>query len=408
MSEPLFAPDGGSRDSNRSSGYFSDLFSEFTKHISPAFNHDRPDRSVQMRLYTMHKGQHLLIFIMFLCLFFIAILMGLAGPSMTMRFNMQATQIKGTQNKTAKLPGGPFNLLTPDLTSYQQQLWLSAQLVTKVATEQETFTKVCYVTLHVKGINDKYSSEVIGDRVHNRTRVVRCADKSCDSFIVMHLGVLNHPRYLVNVSMYGLEAVDKHFNIEDIIFMFETYNPQFTRMELWFRFFFAVVSACVAVSFIASLRGFPMDDWSIEQKWVAFLLPLLLGFNNPLFAWTLVSSSVIPAFIDVFFQTGFMFGLLLFWLCIFHGLRQTERGLYRFYLPKFLMVGTLWFSALTMAVLQASNELRDPSFSYQINTAHYQSFQVIFYISKLNNTFARCLKITQNVPFEFGNFGIFH
>ena len=111
MSEPLFAPDGGSRDTNRPSGYFSDLFSEFTKHISPAFNHDRPDRSVQMRLYTMHKGQHLLIFIMFLCLFFIAILMGLAGPSMTMRFNMMATGVKGADNKTATLPRGPFNLL---------------------------------------------------------------------------------------------------------------------------------------------------------------------------------------------------------------------------------------------------------------------------------------------------------
>ncbi len=46
------------------------------------------------------------------------------------------------------------------------------------------------------------------------------------------------------------------------------------------------------------------------------------------------------------------------------------------------MVGTLWFAALTMALLQESNELRDPSFSYQINTAHYQSFQ-LYLISML-------------------------
>ena len=43
------------------------------------------------------------------------------------------------------------------------------------------------------------------------------------------------------------------------------------------------------------------------------------------------------------------------------------------------MVGTLWFAALTMALLQESNELRDPSFSYQINTAHYKNFQVCIY-----------------------------
>ncbi len=43
-SEPLFAP-GGSEDRARgnSSGYLSDIFSEFTKHITPAFNHERPD-----------------------------------------------------------------------------------------------------------------------------------------------------------------------------------------------------------------------------------------------------------------------------------------------------------------------------------------------------------------------------
>ena len=80
---------------------------------------------------------------------------------------------------TAVLPGGPFNLLTPDLTSYQQQLWLSAQLITKVATEQETFTKVCFVSLHVKGISGQNTVSIIGDRIHNRTRTIRCTFNIC-------------------------------------------------------------------------------------------------------------------------------------------------------------------------------------------------------------------------------------
>jgi hypothetical protein len=40
------------------------------------------------------------------------------------------------------------------------------------------------------------------------------------------------------------------------------------------------------------------------------------------------------------------------------------------------MVGTMWFSAMTMAILEETNELRDPSFSYQLNSAHYKNFQV--------------------------------
>ena len=78
------------------------IFSEFTRHISPAFNHERPERSVQMRLYTMHKGQHLLIFIMFLCLFLIALLMGMAGPRIIAEHVEKATTLKNPQqnNKT--------------------------------------------------------------------------------------------------------------------------------------------------------------------------------------------------------------------------------------------------------------------------------------------------------------------
>lgn len=40
----------------------------------------------------------------------------------------------------------------------------------------------------------------------------------------MHLGVLEYPRYLVNLTFTGLELVDKHFKIEDIIFTISTYR----------------------------------------------------------------------------------------------------------------------------------------------------------------------------------------
>ena len=50
--------------------------------------------------------------------------------------------------------------------------------------------------------------------------------------LIIFQGVLMYPRYLVNLTFSGLEIVDKHFNIEDIIFTISTYNPQFTHMEV--------------------------------------------------------------------------------------------------------------------------------------------------------------------------------
>ena len=37
--------------------HFSDVFSQFTKHIAPAFNHERPERSVQMRSVSNFRQQ---------------------------------------------------------------------------------------------------------------------------------------------------------------------------------------------------------------------------------------------------------------------------------------------------------------------------------------------------------------
>lgn len=67
----------------------------------------------------MHKGQHLLIFIMFLCLFFIALLMGMAGPSIITKYEENAANLV---NGTDKIPGGPFVMLTPQLDTYRQQV----------------------------------------------------------------------------------------------------------------------------------------------------------------------------------------------------------------------------------------------------------------------------------------------
>ena len=377
--QPLFGP-GGDRGSSHKFkngfNHFGDLFSEFTKHIAPAFNHERPERSVQMRLYTMHKGQHLLIFIMFLCLFLIALLMGMAGPRILTEHTEKATAL----NQGRGLPAGPYTILTPKLSSYRKQLWISAQLVTHVEKGQETFSKECAVWLRVEGIVDSGHKVLVGGQGHNRSRSITCNQNRCHSFIVMHLGVLEFAHYLVNVSFSGLEIVDRHFNIEDIVFTISTYNPSFTKMEIWFRFFFVTTTSIVLIIYyyFCALARFSLEDWSYEQKWTGLLLILLLFFDNPSFSHTIMTSNPLSGVLDALFQGTFLFALLLFWICLFHGLRQTERHLYQFYLPKLVLVGTMWFSGVTMAVLQETNEMRDPSYSFQLNTAHYQNFQLYF------------------------------
>ncbi len=81
----------------------------------------------------------------------------------------------------------------------------------------------------------------------------------------------------------GLESLDKHFKISDIVFTMTTYNPEFTRMEVWFRFFFLLSTCAVLAAFVVSMRSYGLDDWAIEQKWAVLLLVMLAGYDDPLF-----------------------------------------------------------------------------------------------------------------------------
>lgn len=58
---------------------FSDLFSEFNKFITPAPYHDRCERSVHMRLYSLSKREFICAILAFFVCEFLSIFIGLAG-----------------------------------------------------------------------------------------------------------------------------------------------------------------------------------------------------------------------------------------------------------------------------------------------------------------------------------------
>lgn len=69
----------------------------------------------------------------------------------------------------------------------------------------------------------------------------------------------------------------------------KTYDPGFTQIEIWFRFIFLLFTFIVTCWFAHTLRRYVVYDWSIEQKWMSLLLPLLLFYNSKLTIETLQS-----------------------------------------------------------------------------------------------------------------------
>lgn len=92
-------------------------------------------RSVQMRLYTMHKREFVMVFLAFFACFGLGIFVGITGPPITSTVELDGKSLlpKDNQNHTNKkdIATGPFTMRTPPMTTYSQQLWVIAKLSTE-------------------------------------------------------------------------------------------------------------------------------------------------------------------------------------------------------------------------------------------------------------------------------------
>nr|XP_045014590.1 transmembrane protein 181 isoform X1 [Jaculus jaculus] len=343
-----------------------EAYRELREDLAP-FKDDRYYRLAPMRLYTLSKRHFVLVFVIFFICFGLTVFVGIKGPKV-----IQTSAANFSLNNSKKLR--PIQIRSNPLSTYNQQLWLTC--VVELEPTQDISIQTSFsMTVKVSGVAQDGTTMYIHNKVHNRTRTLTCAGK-CAEIIVAHLGYLNYTQYTVTVGFENLNQPIKEMN-----FTWKTYNPAFSQLEIWFRFVFVVLTFIVTCLFAHSLRKFSMRDWGIEQKWMSVLLPLLLLYNDPFFPLSFLVNSWFPGMLDDLFQSLFLCALLLFWLCVYHGIRvQGERKCLTFYLPKFFIVGLLWLASVTLGIWQTVNELHDPMYQYRVDTGNFQGMKIVFMV----------------------------
>lgn len=104
-------------------------------------------------------------------------------------------------------------------------------------------------------------------------------------------------------------------------------------------------------------------------------------FSDPFFTLSVLFNSWMPGMMDALFQSTFLCSLLMFWLCIYHGLRQNERKFVTFYLPKLIVIMPMWLCAIVLATWEKYNELRDPTYNHFVDTGNFQVMMCDFILS---------------------------
>jgi len=328
------------------------------------------DSYIQMKLYTLTKRQFLFLFLSFFVFFLVSIFVGWLGPSVINVISVDQG-IETTDNK--------ISMLSPDVTPSEQQLWLQIEtLFNGDRVKGPTFEKISYLTVPMKVKVYSYENGTKGflndgAEAHNRT--LKCFETKCSPVTVLHIGNIKFPQYYVEIEMSQALVNGSSFKP-----VWTTYNSHFTEFELWFRFIFLLLAFGSSVALCQSLRKYSVEEWSIEQKWIMVLLTAVLLYNNPLFPLILLVHSPLVNVIDDCFTVTFFCTLLMFWLCVYHGIRKTERHFFSFYLVKMVLVGLMWVIGCVILSWSALYQSIDPTYSLAQDQVGFLSIKIIFFV----------------------------
>jgi len=270
------------------------------------------------------------------------------------------------------------------LTKLHQEMWLSLVPVKSVESPGIILSQV-NVTVQLFGAEIQESGVKkwisISEESSSTLRAFSCLSettRNCSEVTILHIPFLYYPEYMANVTIQQGSDHPVISGTGQIIWTI--YNDQFTLFEIWFRFVLLLITLIIYFCFAMSLRKTRFRDWSIEQKWLWFLLACLIGFNNPFFAFSINYASPFLSFFDVFNQSNFIIFLMFYWLAVFHGIRVASQQRYfcGFYLPKLLIVGFLWFALVGVDTWERLHQLDDPTYKTAQEIPGFKFFQATF------------------------------
>lgn len=96
---------------------------------------------------------------------------------------------------------------------------------------------------------------------------------------------------------------------------------------------------------------------------------------------------------------------MVFWLSFYHGVRQSDRNFLTFYVPKFLIVLTVWLMSLVLLLWQQIRSMSDPTYNLILDESYYFVFRTAFlvffviYLLFLLYLLVRSIAELKNMPY---------
>ncbi|KAJ6228273.1 transmembrane protein [Anaeramoeba flamelloides] len=301
------------------------------------------------------KKRHFVFFFLLFFIFIIAgIFVGFTGPEV---YKTKELHFK----RDITLSNFSESVTIVKLNRLNQFLFVNIHFQNNGPKEE---SMVSNFTLDLYGINNFNNSYKHWEKISstNHIRKINCLPNSnCTEHTLVYEPYLHYKNYHLE---FNVNLNEEHPSLEDLYIEFNFINKSMTYFELFMRYTFLIITIISISYFLKKIKKIAYSNLNIEQKWICWLLLLLIFFNNPIYPTIILSHSRLVSFLNGIFTATFLITISGFWLCNLDGIRLQahERTFSKFYLPKCIPLAILWFLFFIIYIWSQIHPMDDPQY----------------------------------------------
>ena len=206
--------------------------------------------------------------------------------------------------------------------------------------------------------------------------------------LINYQDFLYYNSFQVKIQVNNLRTMLDRGLLDDYLAInFTYYNRNYSIFEIITRGTFLIITLTwLIIFYFLIIKKTTLKKIRNEQISVLSLLVLQVLYNNPLYFFEFLVRSSVFYIVNALFISTYLAYLLLNFLIITHSIMLTkkERTSIWFYLPKILIVGSLWLATIGSFSILKGEELYNSSFRSDNNYQYQKQIIIIIQIVLLS------------------------
>lgn len=202
-------------------------------------------------------------------------------------------------------------------------------------------------------------------------------NEKCDERWILYIPEITFKHVMFRIEFENGKDLKQKIDLKGASFIY--INNKYTNFLLAVKYSFMAISLITCIAYFWRLKKLAQAHWVIEQKFILTLSVMLIMFNDPFYALTLLNPNMAGAFFSVLWIVNFLVTLFIFWIVALKRIVEDNANkITKSFNIKLMIFGTFSWLFLLLTYVGFSYE-----YQQHPGTEFYEEFSTVYEVFKI-------------------------